>query len=130
VAVSTSASARESLDKKGMDDSQITGATSSYARKYALNGLFAIDDTKDADSTNTHDKAEKPVKQEVKQETKQEDDDRPRFGDSDYANLQSSVLSGTFEPPATADELIKKMFKKYKVSKAMQEKIRGLYSSK
>ena len=41
--------ARESFDKKGMDDSQITGAASSYARKYALNGLFAIDDTKDAD---------------------------------------------------------------------------------
>ncbi|MCG3203943.1 MAG: hypothetical protein KCHDKBKB_00620 [Elusimicrobia bacterium] len=48
--VSSSAFARESLDKKGMDDSQITGAASSYARKYALNGLFAIDDTKDADS--------------------------------------------------------------------------------
>jgi len=44
-----SAFARESQDKKGMDDAQITGATSSYARKYALNGLFAIDDTKDAD---------------------------------------------------------------------------------
>lgn len=42
--------ARESVSKKGMDDSQITGSTSSYARKYACNGLFAIDDTKDADS--------------------------------------------------------------------------------
>ena len=42
--------ARESVQKKGMDDSQITGATSSYARKYACNGLFAIDDTADADS--------------------------------------------------------------------------------
>lgn len=42
--------ARESEDKKGMDDAQITGATSSYARKYALNGLFAIDDTRDADT--------------------------------------------------------------------------------
>ena len=42
--------ARESLTKKGMDDSQVTGATSSYARKYAMNGLFAIDDTKDADT--------------------------------------------------------------------------------
>ena len=41
--------ARESAEKKGMDDSQITGATSSYARKYALNGLFLLDDTKDAD---------------------------------------------------------------------------------
>lgn len=45
-----SAYAREALDKKGMDEAQITGAASSYARKYALNGLFCIDDTKDADS--------------------------------------------------------------------------------
>jgi hypothetical protein len=52
IGVST-AFARESFDKKGMDDSQITGTASSYARKYALNGLFAIDDTKDAD-TNEH----------------------------------------------------------------------------
>ena len=51
---SVSAYARESLDKKGMDSAQITGAASSYARKYALNGLFCIDDTKDAD-TNGHD---------------------------------------------------------------------------
>ena len=49
----TTAFAREPLDKKGMDESQITGASSSYARKYALNGLLAIDDTKDADSLNT-----------------------------------------------------------------------------
>ena len=42
--------ARESLNKKGMDDSQITGTASSYARKYALNGLYLIDDTKDADT--------------------------------------------------------------------------------
>jgi hypothetical protein len=54
--VSTTAFARESLSKKGMDDSQITGSASSYARKYALNGLFCIDDTKDADATNQHDK--------------------------------------------------------------------------
>ena len=53
---STSAFAREEETKKGQDGSQVTGASSSYARKYALNGLFAIDDTKDADATNTHDK--------------------------------------------------------------------------
>jgi hypothetical protein len=47
--------AREEESKKGMDGSQITGASSSYARKYALNGLFAIDDNKDSDSTNKHD---------------------------------------------------------------------------
>ncbi len=50
-----SAYAREPLEKKGMDESQITGAASSYARKYALNGLFLLDDTKDADSDEYHD---------------------------------------------------------------------------
>lgn len=48
--INASAYARESLTKKGMDDSQITGTASSYARKYAMNGLFNIDDTKDADT--------------------------------------------------------------------------------
>ena len=48
--IEVTAYAREAETKKGMDDSQITGSTSSYARKYALNGLFAIDDTKDADT--------------------------------------------------------------------------------
>lgn len=48
--------AREAESKKGMDESQVTGTASSYARKYALNGLFLIDDTKDADATNRHGK--------------------------------------------------------------------------
>ena len=60
-----SAYARESLTKKGMDDSQVTGATSSYARKYALNGLFNIDDTKDAD-TDAYAKTTKKVAKEIK----------------------------------------------------------------
>ena len=62
--IESTASAREAGAKKGMDDSQITGATSSYARKYALNGMFGIDDTRDADATNDHDKktTSKPVK--------------------------------------------------------------------
>jgi hypothetical protein len=54
--VHTTAYAREELTKKGMDSAQITGSASSYARKYALNGLFLIDDTKDPDSTNKHGK--------------------------------------------------------------------------
>ena len=58
--VSVTAYAREEETKKGMDGSQITGAASSYARKYALNGLFAIDDTKDADATNKHETSVKP----------------------------------------------------------------------
>lgn len=63
--ISNVAYAREEETKKGMDGSQITGASSSYARKYALNGLFLIDDVKDSDSTNTGDK-----KEEKKDETK------------------------------------------------------------
>lgn len=60
--VSNTAFAREDADKKGMDGSQITGTASSYARKYALNGLFLIDDTKDADTDAYHEQTsgEKP----------------------------------------------------------------------
>ena len=61
----TLALAREEETKKGMDGSQITGASSSYARKYALNGMFMIDDTKDSDSTNTHGK-DKTEQEKVK----------------------------------------------------------------
>jgi len=55
--LSSKGSAKHAEMKKGMDDAQITGSASSYARKYALNGLFAIDDTKDPDATNTHGKS-------------------------------------------------------------------------
>jgi len=64
VQVSSSAFAREELTKKGMDSSQITGSTSSYARKYALNGLFAIDDNKDADTDEFKKQQNKPTKEE------------------------------------------------------------------
>ena len=53
--VSATAYAREEEEKKGMDGSQVTGASSSYARKYALNGLLCIDDTADSDTTNVGD---------------------------------------------------------------------------
>lgn len=56
--ISVSAFAREDESKKGMDLAQITGSVSSYARKYALNGLFCIDDAKDSDFTNKHGKGE------------------------------------------------------------------------
>ena len=74
----TQAYAREEENKKGMDSSQLTGSTSSYARKYALNGMFLIDDTKDADATNNHGNDQKNEnksdnkndKQQQKKETK------------------------------------------------------------
>ena len=65
--ISVSAYAREEENKKGMDGSQVTGASSSYARKYALNGLFAIDDNKDSDATNTHGHDEAPKKKTPRQ---------------------------------------------------------------
>ena len=64
--VSVSAFARESKEKRGMDDSQITGAASSYARKYALNGLFLIDDTKDADTDENKNEREKRAEKQAK----------------------------------------------------------------
>lgn len=68
--ISNSAYAREEETKKGMDGSQITGASSSYARKYALNGLFGIDDNKDSDTTNISSKEDEP-KEEKKASPKQ-----------------------------------------------------------
>jgi hypothetical protein len=86
--VSTQSFARESLAKKGMDEAQITGATSSYARKYALNGLFMIDDTKDADATNDHGKGEpkpepdpKPKPEPVKPLIKKDSPQRTKIVD-------------------------------------------------
>lgn len=66
--ISNEAYAREEKEKKGMDASQITGATSSYARKYALNGLFCIDDVKDAD---TRDNRQKEAAETAKAEAEQ-----------------------------------------------------------
>lgn len=61
--------AREDESRKGMNSDQLTGATSSYARKYALNGMFCIDDSKDSDFTNEHDKNDK--KEDAQQDKKE-----------------------------------------------------------
>ena len=86
---STDGYAREEESKKGMDGSQVTGASTSYARKYALNGLFALDDTKDSDATNTHGKEEAKSLQIWKQEI----DKCKSVEDlnSYYANSQQSI---------------------------------------
>jgi hypothetical protein len=60
--ISVTAAARETEERKKSDASQLTGAASSYARKYALSGLFLLDDTKDADATNKHDTTGQPDK--------------------------------------------------------------------
>ena len=82
----TSAFAREEESKKGMDGSQITGSASSYARKYALNGMFAIDDTKDADGWNKH------GKEETKKDTEQRKFQAPTM--KEVATLKGLLKEG------------------------------------
>ena len=103
-AVSTTAWAREEEDKKGMDGSQITGASSSYARKYALNGLLCIDDTADSDTTNVGDSkpsgkpAGKPSgrQQKVAQKDEQPKDDAKDLlpGGNTYEGIIKAFATG------------------------------------
>lgn len=102
--VAVSALAREPLDKKGMDDSQITGMASSYARKYALNGLFCIDDTKDADTMdNTQSKSQTTPKPLSAPKS-----DKPMMhqGHQNWSGVLQSILDGK----ATLEQYKKKYF--------------------
>ena len=102
--VAVSALAREPLNKKGMDDSQITGMASSYARKYALNGLFCIDDTKDADTMdNTQSKSQTTPKPLSAPKS-----DKPMMhqGHQNWSALLQSILDGK----ATLEQYKKKYF--------------------
>ena len=100
--VSATAYAREPDTKKGMDESQITGATSSYARKYALNALLCIDDTKDAD---TMDNSKKPAQQT--QETVY-----------NWNSLKTRAVQGGI----SEDDLIRYVTETFKVSKPSELK--------
>lgn len=88
--------AREADTKKGMDESQITGAASSYARKYALNGLFAIDDTKDADATNDHSTPAKATRPEPTPAQWDKIIDRLRAGGDIAGTINSAKAAFTF----------------------------------
>lgn len=112
----TTAFAREEENKKGMDVSQITGAASSYARKYALNGLFSIDDTKDSDATNDHGKKEDKVEEKpwIDEKTLEK-----VFG---YMRLPKPTMMGslTFN---TNNEIVEYVTGKYRFSKVNMEKL-------
>jgi hypothetical protein len=97
--LSVTAYARESLNKKGMDESQITGTASSYARKYALNGLYLIDDTKDADTD------------EYQQQTNQEQ--APKKATDNQLDLITKLLKGD-------NDRLNKMLAYYKVKDLTQ----------
>lgn len=97
---STTAFAREAESKKGMDESQVTGSTSSYARKYALNGLFAIDDNKDADTLNNHaDFTNQPVAQAAIQQGAQMGSVKqlPTLSDERFNGAVQAVKNGQFD---------------------------------
>lgn len=99
--VSVTALAREAAEKKGMDDAQLTGATSSYARKYALNGLFLLDDTKDPDTD------------EYQQTGKQKAETPEQRADDAYPSRDEMIAA--CEQYFTGDNL-KNMLDYYKVS--------------
>lgn len=103
--VSNTAYAREDEGKKGMDVSQVTGATSSYARKYALNGLFCIDDVKDAD---TRDNRQKEAEEQKKAEVEQK-----KIENSVISEVKVKALETRCEKEGVD---IKKILKLYKVS--------------
>ena len=104
--ICVTAYAREPLDKKGMDESQITGTASSYARKYALNGLFLIDDVKDPDSD------------EYKTETEEKAKASAKKGKSDTSALDAYVNAGQLE---TLNMLLRK-------AEITEEKFCGVYN--
>lgn len=117
--ISTTAYAREEETKKGMDASQITGSASSYARKYALNGLFAIDDTKDADATNTHDKEE--VKQKSNPKPKSETNATEMIMEKQISDTQIKALFTLANKKGyNSTSVLKAVAKKYNVPEIAQ----------
>ncbi len=108
--ISTTAFARESETKKGMDDSQITGSASSYARKYALNGLLCIDDTKDAD---TMDNREQPKKYKPKTD----------IGTKATDKKVDDFIKWGKDNDKTADEVISTMLGKLILTDEQKDKI-------
>lgn len=107
--VEVTALAREDLDKKGMDGSQITGTASSYARKYALNGLFCIDDTKDADTDEYAAKTQGKKDPDAKKDAEK----KKELETTAISAAEAKTLKGLIEMTGT-DE--KKLLKSYKAA--------------
>lgn len=100
--------AREDEIKKGMDLAQVTGSVSSYARKYALNGLFAIDDTKDSDSTNTHGN-DKPT--ELNVENKWTNNTNKTLSEAQIKRLYAIAYSKGYDKESVKHHVFKKFTK-------------------
>lgn len=120
--VESSAFAREESEKKGMDSSQVTGAASSYARKYALNGLFCIDDTKDSDATNTHG-------QQPKEEPKTQPKEEPKKEEPKNTQPKMQPVYDEISNAQTIDQL-KAIHKKYPHLKDNKDFVAALTNKK
>lgn len=106
----TTAFAREPDDKKGMDESQITGMASSYARKYALNGLFCIDDTKDADTMDNTGEGKAPAP------APKQEDERPWLSEKQFQQTIERIRNGEVSVADMVSE-------RYRMKKDYREKI-------
>lgn len=120
--VSVMAYAREAESKKGMDESQVTGATSSYARKYALNGLFAIDDNKDMDKLN-NEEAEWNKEQKRQSKPKQV---KPKQDNEQEVKHMFSLANDVGIKPAKIAEKMMADFKKSKTAELTSDEIKQL----
>ena len=118
VTISNTAYAREDEGKKGMDVSQVTGATSSYARKYALNGLFCIDDVKDADTRDN--------RQNEAKEQKQAEEHQKEFENSVVSEVKVKALVARCEKEGVDTEKILKLYKVKSLSDLTELKYRNI----
>ena len=107
--VVASAFAREAEEKKGQDDSQITGTASSYARKYALNGLFLLDDTKDADTDEYHNQTH--GKQSEADKAEAFDKNCDEIGKLKISNIKVNIIKGKCADDGVPEEKVLKLYK-------------------
>ena len=122
--VANSAFAKEPLEKKGMDPSQITGATSSYARKYALNGLFCIDDNKDAD---TDEYAAKTTQTKAKPKAHETNTIREKRIKEEYLKSITQQMGIKQINPKLISEHINKTFNKKTSNELTEDELKSLY---
>lgn len=120
--------AREEESKKWMDAAQITWAASSYARKYALNWLFCIDDVKDADATNTHGKEVKEEKKKVSGSESNKEEEQTSNNPNGW--FKKAVESKKFmESCMDEDDFINKIKVKYEVGEVEERQLREAYKN-
>lgn len=127
--IETSAYAREPENKKGLDESQITGSTSSYARKYALNAMFAIDDTKDSDyAPDSNSKPasapkNKPLSKETQEEINRRIMEYTKLSKIPVSEITAELSKVVKKDLKTVNEIEAKMIVSYlggKINKAME----------